>query len=269
MTFDYTGKNVIVSGGTNGINLGVAQSFAWAGANVFVFSRDQKKVDAAIELLSREGGRVEGCVVDVRDGDAVKAAFDQCAESFGELDVVVSGAAGNFPAYAKDLSSNGFRAVMEIDLLGTHHVMIAAYPHLKKPGGAVIHITAPQSWLPLVGQAHVCAAKAGVDQHMRTTALEWGPVGIRVNSVCPGPIANSGGLDRLYKSDEELEEKIATIPLGRLGNWEDIGNACLYLASDMATYVTGVLLSVDGGGALNMDARRLDGFLQNQAAKSA
>ena len=261
MKFDFSGKNVLVSGGTNGINLGVAQCFARAGANVFVFSRDQKKVDTALELLKKEGGQVEGCTVDVRDHDQVKAAFQQCAELFGEIDVVVSGAAGNFPAYGKDLSSNGFRAVMEIDLLGTHHVLTAAYPHLKKPGASVINITAPQSWVPLVGQVHVCAAKAGVDQIMRTLALEWGGVGVRVNSVSPGPIANSGGIDRLYKTKEQLDAKIASVPLGRLGSWEDIGNMCMYLGSDLATYVTGELIPVDGGNSLDMDARRLDEVL--------
>ncbi|MBT3702763.1 MAG: SDR family oxidoreductase [Alphaproteobacteria bacterium] len=263
-TFDFSGKNVLVSGGTNGINLGVAQCYARAGANVFVFSRDQEKVDSAIELLKKEGGQggqVAGCTTDVRDHDLVKAAFQQCVDLWGDLDVVVSGAAGNFPAYGKDLSSNGFRAVMEIDLLGTHHVLTAAYPHLKKPGGSVINITAPQSWVPLVGQVHVCAAKAGVDQIMRTLALEWGGVGIRVNSVSPGPIANSGGIDRLYKTKEQLDAKIASVPMGRLGTWEDIGNMCMFLGSDLATYVTGALISVDGGNSLDMDARRLDDVL--------
>ena len=265
MTFDYSGRNVLVSGGTNGINLGVAQSFARAGANVFVYSRDQEKVDTALELLAKEGGKVAGCVVDVRDHDQVKTAFQQCVDLWGELDVVVSGAAGNFPAYAKDLSSNGFRAVMEIDLLGTHHVLSAAYPHMKKPGGSIINITAPQSWVPLVGQVHVCAAKAGVDQYMRTVAIEWGSEGVRVNSVSPGPIANSGGIDRLYKTKEQLDAKIASVPMGRLGTWEDIGNTCMFLGSDLATYITGTLISVDGGNSLDMDARRLDEVLAAQS----
>ena len=261
ITFDYSGRSVVVSGGTNGINLGVAQSFARAGAGVFVFSRDGNKVDAAVEMLKEEGGEVGGCTADVRDMDQIQAAMGKAHDMLGDLDVVVSGAAGNFPAYARNLSSNGFRAVMEIDLLGTHHVLTAAYPHLKKPGASIINITAPQSWVPLVGQVHVCAAKAGVDQVMRTLALEWGPDGIRVNSVSPGPINNSGGVDRLYKTPEELEAKVRSVPMGRMGEWEDIGNMCLYLGSDLASYVTGALIPVDGGNALDLNARRLDEVL--------
>ena len=261
MGFDFTGKNVVVAGGTNGINLGVAECFAAAGASVFVFSRSRDKVDAALELLAEQGGEVAGCTVDVRDAEAVKSAFAQCAEAFGELDVVVSGAAGNFPARANDISSNGFRAVMEFDVLGTHHVMTAAYPYLRKPGASVINISAAQSYVPLYGQSHVCAAKAGVDMITRTLAMEWGPEGIRVNSVAPGPIRNSGGMERLYTTEEQLEAKAASIPLRRLGVWRDVGNVCMFLASDMASYVTGVLLPADGGAALTMDPMRLQAVL--------
>ncbi|MGO1121070.1 SDR family oxidoreductase [Rhodovibrionaceae bacterium A322] len=261
MSFDFTGKNVVVAGGTNGINQGVAHSFAKAGASVFVFSRRQEKVDATVKDLEAHGGKAAGCVADVRDFEAVKTAFATFKETFGVLDILVSGAAGNFPALANDISSNGFRAVMEIDVLGTHHVMTAAYPHLKKPGASVINISSAHSYVAQVGQSHVCAAKAGVDMITRSLALEWGADGIRINSVAPGPIANSGGMDRLYATEDQLAAKIASVPLGRLGSHEDIGNVCQFLSSDMASYITGVLLPTDGGSGLNTNATRLASVL--------
>jgi len=261
MSFDFSGKTVFVAGGTSGINFGIANSFAAAGASLFVMSRTQDKVDAAIEALAKHGGTVGGCSADVRDMDAVKAAFAASHELIGDLDVLVSGAAGNFAAYANNISSNGFRAVMEIDVLGTHHVMTASWPYLKKPGASVINITAAQSYVPMVGQVHVCAAKAGVDQITRTLAMEWGPAGVRVNSVAPGPIANSEGWERLYPTQADRDAKVASLPLRRVGTHEDMGNVCLFLASDMAGYVTGALLPADGGAALTATPTRLETVL--------
>lgn len=256
--FDFSGKKVLVAGGTSGINLGVAEGFAKAGAEVFVFSRDEAKVAAAVERLSSHGGQARGCGADVRDMNEVETAVAKAVETMGGLDVVISGAAGNFLALANEMSSNAFRAVMEIDLLGTFHVMRAIFPHLTRPGGSVVNITAPQSWRAMSGQSHVCAAKAGVDQLTRTLALEWGHHGVRINSVSPGPIADSGGVARLYADEAALERRRASVPLERLGSNEDIANMCLFLASDMSGYVTGAVIPVDGGSGLTMEAMRLD-----------
>jgi len=258
---EFAGKNVIVSGGTNGINLGIAESFASAGANVFVFSRDPEKVEKAVIRLRERGAQAEGCATDVRDYAAVSAAFDACVARFGPLDVVVSGAAGNFPCLGKDLSSNGFRAVMEIDLLGTHHVMHAAYPHLRKPGASVINISSPHAHTAMIGQSHVCAAKAGIDQITRTLALEWGPEGIRVNSVLPGPIEGSGGMEKLFPTPELLAAKLNSVPLRRLGTAEEIGNLCLFLSSSMGAYITGAAIACDGGNGLNLQPARYEAYL--------
>lgn len=259
--FDFSGKNVLVAGGTNGINLGIAESFAKAGANLFVFSRDPAKVTAAVDLLRSHGAEAEGCVTDVRNYDQVQGAFRQSIDRFGELDVVVSGAAGNFPCLAKDLSSNGFRAVMEIDLLGTHHVMHAAYPHLRKPGASVINISSPHAHTALVGQVHVCAAKAGIDQITRTLALEWGPDGIRVNSILPGPIEGSGGMEKLFPTKELLEAKLNSVPLRRLGRNDEVGALAMFLSSDFGAYITGGAIPVDGGNGLNLQPVRYESYL--------
>ena len=134
----------------------------------------------------------------MRDPAAVAAAIAAFAAAAGPIDVLVSGAAGNFPAPAHELSPNGFKAVVDIDLLGTFHVMKAAYPHMKRPGGSLINISAPQAVDPHGAcRSHVCAAKAGVDMVTRCLAIEWGPEGLRVNGVVPGPIDGTEGMARL------------------------------------------------------------------------
>lgn len=247
----FENATVFVAGGTSGINLGIATAFARAGARVAVLSRRPEKVEAALARL-REAGAADvlGFAADVRDYPAVADAFAQTRARWSELDVLISGAAGNFLAPAAGMSSNAFRSVMEIDLLGTFHVMRAAYEHLRKPGASVINITAAQSWMPSPFQAHVCAAKAGVDQLTRTLAMEWGPDGIRVNSIAPGPIEGTEGVARLVPTEASREAWMRSIPLGRFGQLDDISDAALWLSSHQARYVTGVVLSVDGGLSL-------------------
>ena len=261
MTFDYAGKVVFVAGGTSGINLGIARGFAGAGASGFVISRSEDKVAAAVKELKGLGAQAVGASADVRDMAAVEAAFGQCTDEFGEIDVLVSGAAGNFPARANTISSNGFRSVLEIDVLGTHHVMLAGFQRLKKPGGSIINISAPQAIVAMTGQAHVCAAKAGVDMITRTLALEWGPAGVRVNSVIPGPIEETEGMRRLAPSPEAMKQVERSVPLKRVGTKTDMANICLFLGSEFASYVSGAVIPVDGGWHLNMPGTALDPVL--------
>ena len=247
--FDYTGKAVFVVGGTSGINLGIAHAFAQRGAKMALMGRKQEKLDAAVAEVQAHGGAVIGFSADVRDHAAVEAAFKQAADELGTFDVVVSGAAGNFPAPALGLSPNGFKSVVDIDLLGTFHVMKAAFPVIKQPGGSIINISAPQAFLAMQMQSHVCAAKAGVDMVTRTLAMEWGPMGIRVNSIVPGPIDGTEGMKRLAPTPEAHEVCVQSVPLKRMGTPEDIGNMAVFLGSDMASYVSGTVIPVDGGWA--------------------
>jgi NAD(P)-dependent dehydrogenase (short-subunit alcohol dehydrogenase family) len=244
--FDFTGKTVMVFGGTSGINLGIAKSFARRGAKLAVASRSQDKVDAAVAALSGDTPAL-GYSLDVRDYDAVKAAIDDFRAKRGTIDVLVSGAAGNFPVPAAMLSSNGFKAVTEIDTLGTFHVMRAAYEHLTKPGASIINISAPQAFIATAMQVHVCAAKAGVDMITKTLAIEWGPEGVRVNSVSPGPIEGTEGMERLAPTPEAKARSAKAVPLGRMGTVDDVADVCLFLASPYARYVSGVVLPADGG----------------------
>jgi NAD(P)-dependent dehydrogenase (short-subunit alcohol dehydrogenase family) len=245
--FDYSLCNVFVAGGTSGINLGIARAFAEAGARVGVGSRSEAKVAAAVAQL---GAGALGYGFDVRDAAAVAEAIAAFAAAAGPIDVLVSGAAGNFPAAAKDLSPNGFKAVVDIDLVGTFHVMRAGYPHLRRPGGSIINVSAPQASVPMALQVHVCAAKAGVEMVTRCLAIEWGGEGIRVNGVVPGPIDGTEGMARLAPGEAARARIAAAVPLGRLGVPQDVAGACLFLGSEAAAYVNGTIVFADGGWAL-------------------
>ena len=246
LTIDFSDKTVVVIGGTSGIIRGVAELFAQHGARVAVASRNENKVNNTIKSLRNLGAEALGFSADVRDLGIIEDELKKVHETFGAFDVLISGAAGNFPANVNDMSSNAFRSVMEIDLLGTFHVMKASYPYLKKPGASVINISAPQAFIPMEAQAHVCSAKAGVDMITRTLSLEWGRAGIRINSIVPGPIDGTEGMARLAPSEAIRQRVIDSVPLGRLGTPEDIGQACLFLGSNLSNYISGAILPVDG-----------------------
>ncbi|MGM0585987.1 MAG: SDR family oxidoreductase, partial [Pseudomonadota bacterium] len=154
---------------------------------------------------------------------------------------------GNFLASALDMSPNAFRTVVDIDLNGTFNTLRLAHPYLRKPGASCIVISAPQSTTPTKFQAHACAAKAGVDMLTRVLALEWGQEGVRVNGIVPGPIRGTEGLERLVNTPEAMERMLASTPIGRLGELEDVANMAMTLSTDLTSYVTGAIIPVDGG----------------------
>ncbi|WP_225767984.1 SDR family oxidoreductase [Inquilinus sp. Marseille-Q2685] len=261
---DFAGKTVFVAGGTSGINLGIALGFARAGARVAVMSRSQEKVDAAVARLREAGAEAMGAAADVRDYAATEAALKAAHDAYGDLDVLVSGAAGNFPAPALGMSANGFKSVIDIDLLGSFHVLRAAHAFLRKPGASVINISAPQAEAPMAMQAHVCAAKAGVDMLTRVLAMEWGRDGIRINSVIPGPIDETEGMARLAPTPQARALVQRSVPLGRMGVAEDVAAACRLLSSPLAGFITGAVLPVDGGWSLGGAAASM-GVIAEQA----
>jgi NAD(P)-dependent dehydrogenase (short-subunit alcohol dehydrogenase family) len=242
----FIGKTVFITGGGSGINLGIAKNFAALGANLGICGRRQERLDTAAEELRALGATVCAVAADVRNADALQAAFKRSEEDLGPMDVLVCGAAGNFPCPVEAMSPNGFKAVIDIDLLGTFNSCRFAVEQLKKTKGSIIFISAGQAFLPYFAQCHVGAAKAGIDNFMQNLALEWGPYGIRCNSIAPGPIEGTEGFQRLLP--EGMREKFReVVPLKRFGTVDDIGQLAVFLASPLASYITGTLIVADGG----------------------
>jgi peroxisomal 2,4-dienoyl-CoA reductase len=240
------GRVALVTGGGTGICRGIALAFAAHGCDVAITSRKQEHLDPTAEELRATGRRAIAKAADVRDPAAVADVVDATVKELGRLDILVNGAAGNFICLAENLSPNGFGTVVDIDLKGTFHVSRAALPHLKARGGSVLNISATLPYLGTMGQSHAAAAKAGIDSLTRTLACEWGPYGIRVNGIAPGPIEGTEGVKRLT-NERSRESAISSNPLGRMGTIDDIAHASLFLCSDAASFVNGVTLVVDGG----------------------
>ena len=245
----FEDRNAIVFGGTSGINFEIATRLASEGARVFLVSRSQDKVDDAVSRVRSSGCRASGQAADVRNYEAVEAAVKAAAEN-GEIDIVVSGAAGNFLAPAADMSSNAFRTVIDIDLVDTFNTARASFNAMRKPGASFIAISAPQAEKPMARQAHACAAKAGINMLVKCLALEWGEQGIRVNAISPGPIDDTEGMRRLAESDAAAQAIADALPLKRYGTKQDVADAACFLASQEGAYITGTILNVDGGTSL-------------------
>ena len=245
----FKGKVVFVTGGGSGINLGIARNFAALGADVGICGRTQAKLDAAAAQLQALGARVCPVAADVRDFAALETAFARSRAELGPMDVLICGAAGNFLVPAEELSPNGFKSVIDIDLLGSFNASRAAFDQLRATKGVVIFISAGMAHLPHAFQVHVGAAKAGVDMLMKNLALEWGRHGIRSNSIVPGPIEGTEGMRRL-SGEVRREMLIGSIPVQRLGTVDDVGQAAVFLASPLASFVSGAVVFVDGGQSL-------------------
>jgi NAD(P)-dependent dehydrogenase (short-subunit alcohol dehydrogenase family) len=245
-----TGKNAFVTGGGTGIGQRTAERFAEHGASVTLAGRKQEKLDAAAAVIRSSGGTAATCALDVRDYAAVEAALQKTRDQFGEIDILVCGAAGNFPAPVVGMSANAFKSVIDIDLLGTFNTCRAAYAHLRKPGASVISISASHASIPIAYQAHVCAAKAGVDLLTRTLAIEWGPDGIRANCITPGPTDDTEGMRRLAPTPEIRHRVEQGVPLRRFGTKDELADLALFLCSPAAAYITGAVYVCDGGQSL-------------------
>ncbi|MEM7359855.1 MAG: SDR family oxidoreductase [Pseudomonadota bacterium] len=243
-------KVAFITGGTSGINLGIAKGLVSVGARVAVLGRNAEKADAAAaEIMQEVGDQAIALTGDVRDPDQVSAALASCEEQLGKIDILIAGAAGNFPAPAVAISPKGFKTVIDIDLIGTYNTFHLGFKHLQA-NASLIAITAPQAVSVMPFQAHVCAAKAGINMLIKCLAVEWGPAGYRVNGISPGPIEETEGYDRLAPTEAARTEMVNKLAARRAGVKKDIADAAIYLGAEVSSYVNGTILTVDGGTEL-------------------
>ncbi|EIW72222.1 peroxisomal 2,4-dienoyl-CoA reductase [Tremella mesenterica] len=241
----FKGKVIFCTGGRSGICYSIVQSLMSLGADACIVGRDAKGLQESAERLQQQTGRkCLAAAADVRDPKSLSEAVRKTEERFGRIDHVICGAAGNFLAPISNLSENAFRTVVEIDLLGTYNTIRATLPLVRQSRGSYIHISATLHYRGTPYQAHVSAAKAGVDALSRALAAEEGPRGVRSNVIAPGPIAGTEGMDRLLPKGKKVDTEI---PLQRQGSTTDIANAAIFLLSPAAAYITAATLVVDGG----------------------
>jgi NAD(P)-dependent dehydrogenase (short-subunit alcohol dehydrogenase family) len=245
------GQVAFVTGGATGIGKEICRTFGQHGARIAIASRKTEVLEAAAAELRSEGIEtyIDSC--DVRDAEAVQRVVAGITAHYGRLDIVVNNAAGNFPAPITRISPNGFKSVVDIDLLGTYNVSKAAYDAwLGEHGGAIVNITAPFELKGAAMQSHVAAAKAGVDSLTRTCAVEWGPRGIRANAIAPGTIGGTEGVRRFSSAVPGSERP--RNPLGITGHGSDIAYLALFLCSPAGRFVSGQVIAVDGAGTTDL-----------------
>lgn len=243
------GRAALITGGGSGIGQEIATAYARLGASVMLVGRNAERVETAAGAIRAEGGNAQAFRADVRNYDELNEAVKATVSQFGALDILVNNAAGNFVCPTAELSPKGWKTVIDIDLNGTFHGCHAAYPYLKASayGGTIISIITMLGVSGWPGAAHAAAAKAGILALSRTLAVEWGPDKIRVNTISPGPIGDTEGVRRMHIETGRGELEAKKTALGRFGRKADIANAAVYLASDLAAYVTGENMIVDGG----------------------
>lgn len=240
------GKVALVTGGGTGIGKEIARTLGRHGAAVVIASRKAEIIAVAQSELEQEGILCLGLTCDVRDESAVEAVIDKAIAELGGLHIVVNNAAGNFPATLDQLSYNGFRTIVDIDLQGTYNVSKASYEKaLKENGGVVVNIAAPFEHWGVSYQAHVAAAKTGVISLTRTCAVEWSGKGIRVNAIAPGYIEETEGVER-FSEVGDVDDR------GLKGSKQDIANAVLFLTTDAAAFISGECIRVDGAACVDM-----------------
>ena len=244
----YDGDTVLVTGAGTGLGKAIAVEFARLGASIVVASRNPEHLAAGRRAIEALGAEVEVVECDIRDADAVAAAFDAAEERFGLPRVLVNNAAANFPSPAEDLSPNAWRTVVDITLNGTFLVSREfARRHLAAGSTAsIVNVGASYAWTGGPGFAHSAAAKAGVKNMVETLAVEWGPYGIQVNGLVPGLFPHEDMTVDIRGSLDLTHEKDPLQPAMRVGERQELGWAATFLASPYARFISGHTLVVDG-----------------------
>ncbi len=244
----FRDKVVLVSGGATGIGRALVWMLARMGAKVVTCGRSAEKLDILRDELASQGYEILAVPTDIRKSEDVASLFARIGAHHGRLDLLINNAGGQFPQSAIDMSANGFRAVIDNNLLGTWSMMQSAARYWRDTNmpGSIVNVVAVVD-RGILGAAHTAAARAGVIYLSKTVAVEWIPLKIRVNCVAPGTIFTEG----MAGYPEEAKKTFArSNPMLRLGDPWEVAEACLFIGSDASSFTTGELLRVDGGGQL-------------------
>jgi NAD(P)-dependent dehydrogenase (short-subunit alcohol dehydrogenase family) len=242
------GRVAIVTGGGTGIGRAIALEFAELGADVVVASRDLQHLEPIAEAIRALDRQALAIPTDIRIPAQIEALAEQTVAQLGKIDIHVNNAGGQYSGPAEELSIEGWRSVIDLNLSGTFFCsQVIARHMMQTDGGAIVNIVANFGLRAAPGMAHAAAARAGVINLTRTLALEWAKYGIRVNAVAPGVVMTEGALSEMLISPEAIESIERAIPLKRLGTPEDIAHLVAFLVSDAAAYITGETIAADGG----------------------
>lgn len=246
------GKTIVITGGGSGLGKSMTAYFMELGANVVITSRNLEKLTTVkAELETATGSKCLAVACDVRNIDEVKAMHQKAIDTFGKVDVLLNNAAGNFIAPTERLSANAFDTIIDIVLKGTKNCTLTFGKHwieTKQKNTSILNIVTTYAW---TGSAYVvpsATAKAGVLAMTRSLAVEWAKYGMRFNAIAPGPFPTKGAWDRLLP--ESIRDKFdmsKKVPLGRVGEHQELANLAAYMVSDFSAYMNGEVITIDGG----------------------
>ncbi|MFM9123581.1 MAG: SDR family oxidoreductase, partial [Actinomycetota bacterium] len=248
MSRGIEGRVVAITGGGSGMGRAMAVDLGRRGASVAICGRRMVPLEETVELVRAAGGACAAFACDVRDPEQVDAFFAGATEALGAPDSLVNNAAGNFIANAIDMSPGGWRVVVDIVLNGTFYCSRAfalGFPQAARDTGSILNVIATYAWTGNPGTAHSAAAKAGVWNLTKSLAVEWAPLGLRVNCIAPGPTETEAASANLFPTDQIRDAMGDRTPAGRIVEPQDMANAVAWLAGPESEMIVGQTLIID------------------------